>query len=62
LRDEWSRGSAGDLYSSDSDEGGLALGDEYDSDKGWSYGSDGEEPDYTACSAEDCGYCGKCTY
>lgn len=20
------------------------------------------EPDYTACSAHDCGYCGKCTY
>jgi hypothetical protein len=62
LRDEWSRGSAGDLYLSDSDEGGLALGDEYDSDNGWSYELDGEEPDYTACSAEDCGYCGKCTY
>lgn len=24
--------------------------------------SDGDEPDYTACSAEDCGYCGRCTY
>jgi hypothetical protein len=24
--------------------------------------SDGGELDYTACSAEDCGYCGKCTY
>jgi hypothetical protein len=23
---------------------------------------DDSEPDYTACSAEDCGYCGKCTY
>ncbi|KAE8855687.1 hypothetical protein PTNB73_09973 [Pyrenophora teres f. teres] len=22
----------------------------------------GTEPDYTACSAHDCGYCGKCTY
>jgi hypothetical protein len=24
--------------------------------------SDGSEEDYTACSASDCGYCGKCTY
>jgi hypothetical protein len=23
---------------------------------------DEEEPDYTACSAEGCGYCGRCTY
>ena len=23
---------------------------------------DDEEKDYTACSAEDCGYCGRCTY
>jgi hypothetical protein len=22
----------------------------------------GTEPDYTACSADDCGYCGKCSY
>lgn len=26
---------------------------------GW---DDGFEPDFTACSAEDCGYCGRCSY
>lgn len=26
------------------------------------YESDDDTPDFTACSAEDCGYCGKCTY
>lgn len=31
------------------------FGSEYDDDSG-------TEPDYTACSAEDCGYCGKCSY
>jgi hypothetical protein len=68
LRDEWAKeAQARDRERevrdfSDSDEGGLALSDEYSSNKGWSYDSDGEEPDYTACSAEDCGYCGKCTY
>jgi hypothetical protein len=68
LRDEWAkeawvRDSEREVRDfSDSDEGGLALKDEYGSDKGWGYHSDGEEPDYTACSADDCGYCGKCTY
>jgi hypothetical protein len=68
LRDEWAKEARARDHErefrdfSDSDEGGLALRDEYNSDKGWSYDSDGEEPDYTACSAEDCGYCGKCTY
>ncbi|KAH6625604.1 hypothetical protein C7974DRAFT_472936 [Boeremia exigua] len=54
------------------DGGGLAL-DGGDSGHGasprgmggkWSASSDGEddELDFTACSAEDCGYCGRCTY
>jgi hypothetical protein len=40
--------------------GDLALGadddDEYDWDK------QDQEPDYTACSADSCGYCGHCSY
>ncbi|KAJ4366236.1 hypothetical protein N0V83_007872 [Neocucurbitaria cava] len=35
---------------------------DFESDDDWKAHSDEEEPDYTACSAEDCGYCGKCTY
>lgn len=35
---------------------------DFESDDDWKADSDEEEPDYTACSAEDCGYCGKCTY
>jgi hypothetical protein len=64
LEDEWARnrGCEADVYLSDSDDGGLALSEEYSSAKGWNTDSDDEEPDYTACSAEDCGYCGKCTY
>ncbi|KAH7394504.1 hypothetical protein BKA66DRAFT_410580 [Pyrenochaeta sp. MPI-SDFR-AT-0127] len=34
----------------------------HDSDRGWKADWDDEDPDYTACTAEDCGYCGKCTY
>ena len=45
-----------------SDEGGYWLNHKYDSDVAWNADSDDEEPDYTACSADDCGYCGKCTY
>ncbi|KAF2742813.1 hypothetical protein M011DRAFT_452333 [Sporormia fimetaria CBS 119925] len=52
--------------SKDGDGGDISDGDEYyDSDE---YGFDNrsddssEELDYTACSAHDCGYCGKCTY
>jgi hypothetical protein len=42
------------------DDGGIGIDDRYDLDTD----SDdaGPEPDYTACSADDCGYCGKCTY
>ncbi|KAF1998617.1 hypothetical protein P154DRAFT_408136, partial [Amniculicola lignicola CBS 123094] len=28
----------------------------------WDAASDGSERDFTACSADDCGYCGKCSY
>lgn len=36
---------------SDGDTGGVYVDDDSDA-----------EPDYTACSSEDCGYCGRCSY
>lgn len=63
LRDEWAGEVGGDLYLSDSDGGGFALDGHPESGSDpWGADSEEEEPDYTACSAEDCGYCGKCTY
>ncbi|KAF2853410.1 hypothetical protein T440DRAFT_389859 [Plenodomus tracheiphilus IPT5] len=64
LQNEWLATSGGvsvedDDLSSDTNAGHDAV---YDSEEDWKFGSDDEEPDYTACSAEDCGYCGKCTY
>ncbi|KAL5119740.1 hypothetical protein ACEQ8H_002346 [Pleosporales sp. CAS-2024a] len=47
---------------SDPDDGGLELDQEGSSDRYWPVDSDDDELDYTACSAEDCGYCGKCKY
>lgn len=57
------------------DRGGLLLVDDHEPDdsvhgaeegfnpnRGWKDDSDEEEPDYTACSAHSCGYCGRCTY
>jgi hypothetical protein len=41
-------------------DGGIGLDDRYDFDTDTNDSS--SEPDYTACSAHDCGYCGKCTY
>jgi hypothetical protein len=41
-------------------DGGIGLDDRYDLDT--DSDDSGSEPDYTACSADDCGYCGKCTY
>ena len=41
-------------------DGGIGLDDRYEFDTG--FNDSGSEPDYTACSAHDCGYCGKCTY
>ncbi|KAH7086565.1 hypothetical protein FB567DRAFT_74020 [Paraphoma chrysanthemicola] len=63
LRDSWADIAHEDSYFSDSDGGGYTLGGHGDSGEHlWGADSDEEEPDYTACSAEDCGYCGKCTY
>ncbi|EUC41435.1 hypothetical protein COCMIDRAFT_8863 [Bipolaris oryzae ATCC 44560] len=39
----------------------VGVSRRYDSYYGSEYDS-GSEPDYTACSADDCGYCGKCSY
>lgn len=54
----WEKGWVGEddagTVTSGSDENGEES-DEIDWD-------DGPEPDYTACSAEDCGYCGRCSY
>ncbi|KAF2127933.1 hypothetical protein P153DRAFT_376859 [Dothidotthia symphoricarpi CBS 119687] len=43
------------------DDSGIDLGYKEDSDFE-DDSSDEEEKDFTACSAEDCGYCGRCTY
>lgn len=69
LATRWA-GSTSDETSDDSDGGfhGLSHYDEddrddhdrlYASDEG---SDDGSEKDFTACSAEDCGYCGHCRY
>lgn len=42
-------------YSSDDDFGGDPYVDRWGRMRGG-------EPDYTACSADDCGYCGRCQY
>jgi hypothetical protein len=63
LKNEWAKEGGADMYLSNSDDGGgLSLSEENGSVNGWKADSDDDEPDYTACSAEDCGYCGKCTY
>jgi hypothetical protein len=41
-------------------DGGIGLDDRHDFDTDPDNSS--SEPDYTACSAHNCGYCGKCTY
>jgi hypothetical protein len=68
LNDRWVGSGMSAQTSDDEDDGGLAI-DNYDSDNddhggfGYRYDDDSDdEPDYTACSAHDCGYCGKCTY
>lgn len=47
-----------DVYESSPD-GGCSLQDDYGI---WDHQSDESEKDYTACCADTCGYCGKCTY
>ena len=52
-----SRGEVTPYAASDSASPGLDSGDATDVDDT----SDGEQ-DFTACSADECGYCGRCTY
>ncbi|KAI8933539.1 hypothetical protein NX059_009276 [Plenodomus lindquistii] len=61
LRDEWLATGGGVSLEDDGALDGLDTepGATYESDEDRDAGSDDEEPDYTACSAEDCGYCGK---
>jgi hypothetical protein len=49
-------GAEDDDFGYSSDDHAYLYDDEYDD------GSNGVELDYTACSAEDCGYCGRCIY
>lgn len=53
-KDRASRESSPDLKVCEND-----TPSEGSSTHGW---DDGFEPDFTACSAEDCGYCGRCSY
>ncbi|KAH9863901.1 hypothetical protein J1614_009833 [Plenodomus biglobosus] len=64
LRSEWLAASGGVSLEDDGLSDGLGVEPDtvYDAEEDWNVASDDEEPDYTACSAEDCGYCGKCTY
>lgn len=68
LRQEWEEGTnydAGDDSDSDDDLSekirGIVTGDRFDADFD-SDTDDGGSKDFTACSADSCGYCGKCTY
>ncbi|KAJ4325365.1 hypothetical protein N0V94_000707 [Neodidymelliopsis sp. IMI 364377] len=67
LSEEWTMRSEGGgrLPLDDEDTGfGAWPGDEDGYGGGWGSDddSDGEGKDFTACSAVDCGYCGRCTY
>lgn len=67
VKKRWASGQTTDLAAASEEEDddddrfeSLRDGYSYDSDDDdWGKES---EPDYTACSAEDCGYCGKCQY
>lgn len=64
MRWEGDHTSASESESESDESVGVASDELYepgplDSD---SYSDDKSEPDYTACSAEDCGYCGHCSY
>lgn len=58
VRSMWIGGSEacpGAAVSDSEEQSGSDMGDHVD----WEEGS---EPDYTACSADSCGYCGRCSY
>ncbi|KAK1775306.1 hypothetical protein QBC45DRAFT_422619 [Copromyces sp. CBS 386.78] len=49
-------------YMFDVDDDAISWSSDFDrgDDRGWE--SDGADQDFTACSLEDCGYCGRCPY
>ncbi|KAF3051118.1 hypothetical protein E8E11_007412 [Didymella keratinophila] len=68
LREQWiARAGQGGLkleYGDDTQQtvaAGPSLSDEPRYDFG-DFGDSDEEKDFTACSADECGYCGRCTY
>lgn len=64
LMNRW-EGQEGDSDGFDSDASDQhknKFGDGSDSEVHLESSSDDDELDYTACSVEDCGYCGRCTY
>lgn len=62
LREAWAKDEDNDQGQADvDDEGGVKLDGKHDSGNDWNSDSD-EELDYTACSADVCGYCGRCSY
>ncbi|KAF1943539.1 hypothetical protein EJ02DRAFT_433108 [Clathrospora elynae] len=63
LSDKWAENELDpdSTHAGASDWDDHASGNVYDSDSGFGYDFD-KELDYTACSVEDCGYCGRCTY
>jgi hypothetical protein len=57
LRERWANEVL--LHSGDDD---VTSSKDHHLGADWIADSDEDEPDYTACSVEDCGYCGRCTY
>ena len=51
-------GDDGEYYDDGMEDDYFESNDEYDGNGD----SSGEEKDFTACSSEDCGYCGRCRY
>ncbi|KAF2260256.1 hypothetical protein CC78DRAFT_562292 [Lojkania enalia] len=66
LKAAWERNSSSlvesDNEDEDDDQNGVLLEQVYDRFSDTSYVSDDDNKDYTACSADSCGLCGKCSY
>ncbi|KAK6508266.1 hypothetical protein TWF506_010362 [Arthrobotrys conoides] len=66
LRQQWEDAGLHVADDFDSDQESSQEGEGVDLPPGYYYNdnfdSDTDDKDYTACSAEDCGYCGRCTY
>ncbi|OAK97804.1 hypothetical protein IQ06DRAFT_227647 [Phaeosphaeriaceae sp. SRC1lsM3a] len=61
LREAWMKEEDREENSANLNDGGVKLDGKYDSGND-GYSDSDDELDFTACSAEDCGYCGRCTY